>query len=301
MPSGSPPLAGLTFSLVGPGRVGSSLASWIVELGGTLVHVAGRSEESAPELAARLGGEASSLEDLGTENEELLLIAVSDSALADVGATLARRPQAKVALHTSGHQAAAVLEPLARRGTATGSLHPLKAFPAVLPSVKTAAGGIFAIDGEKEAQQLARRLIDAWSGEAVEVPAESRLLYHLAASLSAGGVVTLVATACQLARAAGLPAAVRRGYFDLARGALEQAAVTEDPAAAVTGPVARGDLETLEAQLERLQQVDPERTALVVALARETLGHLRRRGKLETSHEALESYLQAFCEAQRSP
>jgi predicted short-subunit dehydrogenase-like oxidoreductase (DUF2520 family) len=289
----------LTFSLVGPGRVGTSLACWLAEMGGSLVEVAGRSEPAVRDLAARLGGRTAQLESLGSQGQDLLLIAVSDSALAGVAATLARLPQARVALHTSGHQSAAVLQPLGRPDTATGSLHPLKAFPDILPAASAAAGSVFAIDGDEEAQQMARRLVAAWSGEAVEIPAAERLLYHLAASLAAGGVVTLLATATDLARSAGLPEAVGRGYLELARGALDQTQGLADPAAAITGPVARGDLETLETQLDRLRQTDPERAALVAALARETLRHRRRRGELDSSHEALESFLEALVAAIR--
>ena len=287
----SPPLGGLTFSLVGPGRVGTSLACWLVELGGSLVTVAGRSGIAAGDLATRLGGDTAEVQNLRSENEDLLLIAVTDAALAGVAATLARHPQAKVALHTSGHQSATVLQPLGRQGTATGTLHPLKAFPDILPAASAAAGSVFAVDGDAEAQQMARRLVTAWSGEAVEIPAASRPLYHLAASLAAGGVVTLLATACDLARDAGLPEAVGRGYLELARGALDQTQGLADPAAAITGPVARGDLETVETQLGRLQEDDPERAALVAALARETLRHRRRRGELDSTQEALESFL----------
>jgi predicted short-subunit dehydrogenase-like oxidoreductase (DUF2520 family) len=281
----------LTFSLVGPGRVGTSLACWLAELGGSLVDVAGRSDKTARGLATRLGGNAAEVENLKSENEDLLLIAVSDSALAGVAATLARHPQAKVALHTSGHQSAEILQPLRQQGTAIGTLHPLKAFPHILPASSAAGGSVFAVDGDAEAQQMARSLVAAWSGEAVEIPAASRPLYHLAASLAAGGVVTLLATACDLARSTGLPEAVSRGYLELARGALDQTQGSADPAAAITGPVARGDLETLETQLDRLQEADPERAALVAALAQETLRHRRRRGELDSTHEALESFL----------
>jgi predicted short-subunit dehydrogenase-like oxidoreductase (DUF2520 family) len=297
----SPPLGDLTFSVVGPGRVGSSLAGWLVEMGGTLVAVVGRSEAAARGLATWLGGNTTELENLTTENQDLILIAVSDSALAGVAATLAHRPQARVALHTSGSQSAAVLELLRRQGTATGTLHPLKAFPDVLPASSAAAGSVFAVDGDAEAQQMARRLVAAWSGEAVEIPSESRPLYHLAASLAAGGVVTLLATACELARSAGLPEAVGRGYLELARGALDQTQGLADPAAAITGPVARGDLETLEAQLGRLQEADPKRAALVAVLAQETLRHRRRRGELEPPHKNVESFLDALLAANRDP
>src|SRR6476659_2699116 len=84
----SAPLSGLRFSLAGPGKVGSSLAGWAVAAGAEQVAVAGRG----------------ALGELATGEQDLLLLALPDSALADAAAELARRPQAAVVLHTSGSQ-----------------------------------------------------------------------------------------------------------------------------------------------------------------------------------------------------
>jgi predicted short-subunit dehydrogenase-like oxidoreductase (DUF2520 family) len=224
------------------------------------------------------------LPDLATDGQDLLLIAVPDGALAEVAARLAERPQAAVALHTSGSRDAAVLAPLRASGTIVGALHPLKAFPRVLPAPEQARGVLFALDGEPAAQQLARRLVAAWGGVAAEVPAAARALYHCAASLAAGGVATLLATAAQLAAKAGLPPAVERGYLELARGTVAAAIAATNPAAeapanaripaaaaVLTGPVARGDQATFERHMEALQAAAPEKLPLVLELARETL------------------------------
>jgi len=270
----TPSLAGLRFSLVGPGRVGTSLAIWAVAAGGELVATAGR------------GG----LRELATGGHDLLLIAVPDGALAEVVARLAERPQAAVALHTSGSQDAAVLAPLRAAGTIVGALHPLKSFPRVLPKPEQARGVFFALDGEPAAQQLARRLVAAWGGIAAEVPAAARPLYHCAATLAAGGVATLLAAAGQLAAKAGLPPAVERGYLELARGtvaaaiaagaagaasnaaeAAAEGARVPAAATALTGPVARGDLATFERQMAALREAAPEKLPLAMELARETL------------------------------
>jgi predicted short-subunit dehydrogenase-like oxidoreductase (DUF2520 family) len=103
------------------------------------------------------------------------------------------------------------------------------------------------------------------------VPPEGRLVYHLAATLAAGGVVTLLAAVETLAQRLGLPAAALDGYFELARGSLEEAAATRPVSRAITGPVARGDLRTVEAEIAGLAATAPELTELVVALARATV------------------------------
>jgi predicted short-subunit dehydrogenase-like oxidoreductase (DUF2520 family) len=265
------PLAGLRFSLAGPGRVGSSLARWAVAAGAELAAVAGRQ----PGQAAWPGGPpCAAPEDLATAGEDLLLVAVSDGALREIAAGLARRPQARVVLHTSGSLDASALGELRAAGSATGSLHPLKAFPRPLPDPAEARGTFFAVDGDPEAQALAFRLAAAWEGVAAEVPAAARPLYHFAATLAAGGVVTLLAVAAEIAGRLGLPPEVARGYLELARGALGAARETLDVGeplgAAITGPAARGDRATLERHLEALRRLAPEKLDLAVALAAET-------------------------------
>jgi predicted short-subunit dehydrogenase-like oxidoreductase (DUF2520 family) len=252
------PLAGLRFSVAGAGRVGSSLARWAAAAGAELVTVAGRV----------------SLDELETAGQDLLLIAVGDGAVREVAARLAHRPQARIALHTSGSLDASALHPLQAAGAKTGSLHPLKAFPQPLPDPAEARGVFFAVDGDPEAKALAFRLAAAWGGVAAEVPADSRPLYHFAATLAAGGVVTLLAAAQEIAGGLGLPEEVTRGYLELARGALAGAARTLDEGhplgAAITGPAARGDQATLERHIQALRGLAPDKVALAEVLVRET-------------------------------
>jgi len=267
IPSKAAPLADLTFALAGPGRVGKSLASWAVARGARLEAVAGRRD----------------LESLDSSGSDLLLVAVPDGALAEVAETLARRPQAPVALHTSGALGASVLAPLEVAGAATGSFHPLKAFPRPLPDPAAAAGTFFALDGAPRARELGERLAAAFGGVAGVVPEEARDLYHLAASTAAGGVATLVASAGELARELGLPPAVAGGYLELARGALSEMARAAGEAGggeeaphlerAITGPLARGDVGTFLRELGTLAAAGPpaRRLPLLARLALETV------------------------------
>lgn len=264
-------LAGLTFSVAGAGRVGTSLGAWLEAAGARRVAAAGRAD----------------LPDLSSAGQDLLLIAVPDPALPEAAAVLARRPQARVALHTSGSLDASVLGPLRATGVAVGSLHPLKAFPRPLPEPGEARGVFFAVDGDPEARALAHRLAGAWGGVSAEVPPESRALYHFAATLAAGGVVTLLALAEDLAHRLGLPEAAVRGYLELCRGAVAQAIDTGNPAAVLTGPAARGDRATVAGQLDALGRLAPDKLPLVLHLARETLLQKERVGELSPEQREL--------------
>lgn len=265
------PLSDLVIALVGPGRVGTSLARWAAARGARIAAVAGESREAAERLAGELDARPVAVGALASRGLDLLLIAVPDPVLAAVAELLGERPQAACALHTAGALGAAVLAPLAAGGSRIGTLHPLRAFVGPSTDVDQARGTFFALDGDPEALALGARLAEAWGATAGVVPAASRPLYHLAASLAAGGVTTLVATAAEIARSAGLPPAVVGGYLTLARGALEAAGHERDPSAAITGPVARGEAERFASQLTALRETLPEAVAVVEAVARETL------------------------------
>ncbi len=285
----SRPLAGLTFTLVGPGRVGASLAARLVAHGARLAAVAGRpASPRAGALAARFAARLGTVETLETRGEALLLLAVPDAALAPLASALAARRQAAVALHVAGALGARAVAPLAAAGSAIGTFHPLRAFPeADLAEAGTPLGGFVALGGDPEAIALGRRLAAALGASAEVIPDPLRLLYHLTATLFAGGVATVVAAAREIAARAGLPEATSAGYTELARGALASAFVAVPPASGITGPAARGDRETFAAELAALATLDPESVPAVVALARESLRQVALNSPLTPAQEAL--------------
>ncbi len=232
------------------------------------------------------------LAELASGGQDLLLIAVADGALDRVAADLAARPQATVVLHTSGSRTAEALAPLANSGSAVGSFHPLKAFPAARPDVAEAHGIFFGLDGDPPAVALGARLAAAWGATSGTIPPESRLLYHFAATLAAGGVTTLLAAAADLAERLRLPPDVVGGYLELARGAVEAAGQAADPAHAITGPTARGDRDTVLGQLAALAGPAPEMVVWVRALAAETLRQRARVGLAGAPQRGLLSELE---------
>lgn len=275
------PIAQWRFALAGPGKVGESLARWTVAAGASCLRIGARQPARAAALAAEVGAAAVPLAELATEECDLLLLCVADAALVEVAADLARRPQAPVILHVSGSLAADALAPLAAAGRATGSCHPLVAFAAVRPAPPRPFAVGF--DGAPAAGAAARRLAEAWGAEAIPVPAAERAVYHLAATLAAGGVIATLAAAAELGRRAGLEAAFERGLLALARSALDEAAraTAGNPAglaAGVTGAWARGDLPTVQRHLAAVARRAPERLGLLLALGEETLRQRRERG-----------------------
>jgi predicted short-subunit dehydrogenase-like oxidoreductase (DUF2520 family) len=214
---------------------------------------------------------------------DLLLIAVADTAFdAEIRRLAATR--CRVVLHVSGSRTGAALEPLATAATVVGSLHPLWPFPSVLETPP--ANIVFGVDGDPQALDMAARLAHAWGGSTERIPPESRLLYHLGATLAAGGVATVLAGAASVARKLALGEGVLEGYRRLAGAAVASVQLT-GAGSRVTGPVARGDSDLVLAQWRALAAVDPRALAVSRALARWTLSQLGEREALSEGHRRI--------------
>jgi predicted short-subunit dehydrogenase-like oxidoreductase (DUF2520 family) len=290
----SGPLSGLAIALVGPGRVGTSVARWCLASGATVRSVTRQGRRALPRWGQIAGARSVALGDLEATDCDLLLLAVPDSALAGVAATLAVRPQAGVVLHTSGRLDAEVLAPLRRGGCAVGGLHPLRAFARPLPALTVARRTFLALQGDPAARELGARIAAGLGAPHAEVPAAMRPLYHLAATLAAAGTVTNLAAAIDVAAAVGVPPAAHEGLCELARGAVA-AVSSASPIGALTGPVARGELTYIE-QLDALREARRELHPVAVLLALEALRELAAEHPLTPSQVALRAALRDTCE-----
>lgn len=277
------PLADLTVVLVGPGRVGQSLAAWLASAGAHISAVVGRDPERLQAVATRHGARAMAFDALEQLTADLILVAVADGAITSVAEQLAQHVDRGVALHAAGRLGATALAPLAP-ALATGCLHPLRAFARPELDLEAARGTLLAIDGDPTAMALAARVGEALGLPVAHVAEQHRSLYHLAASIAAGGVASLVATAMAIAAQLGLDPSVAAGYRDLALGAVTNLPNdSHGAAAAITGPAARGDRSLLDA-VAQLQEAAPDlaATAALVALA---TTRVRSRAGLATEAE----------------
>lgn len=209
----------------------------------------------------------------------LLVLAVPDTALAGVAAEWAAAgpaPQGAVALHLSGALPSSVLEPLRARGHAVGALHPLQTVAA--PDERGAAlrGIAFAFEGEAAARPAADAIARAAGGRVFDVPARGKAKYHAACVFAANYVVANAAVAARLlAEAASIPEAdALAALLPLMDGALGNLTRVGLPRA-LTGPIARGDVEVVRRHLDAL---DAPTRALYSAQAREALRLARSAG-----------------------
>jgi predicted short-subunit dehydrogenase-like oxidoreductase (DUF2520 family) len=261
----SPPRA---FALVGPGRAGSAVALALADRGWRPVAVAGRSADapSTQKLAARLGARAVGVADAGRD-ADVVVIATPDAAIADTAAALAPalRPGSLV-IHLSGastlHELDGVV--LARPDVQIGSLHPLQTLPSGDSGRARLAGSWCAVDGSPRVERIALTV----GMRPFRLDPADRLRYHAAASVASNHIVALLGQVERLAANAGVPF---EAFLPLVRGAVEN--VSElGPADALTGPVARGDHETVARHLDALPADERDAYRALVREARRLAG-----------------------------
>jgi predicted short-subunit dehydrogenase-like oxidoreductase (DUF2520 family) len=208
--------------IIGPGRLGRTLALLLADRGWTVDLRGGR-------VDVPLG--------------EVVLLTVPDAAIAEVAA---RVPPGPIVLHCSGAAGIDVLRP----HRPAGSLHPLMTFPGPEIAVPDLRGVAAAVAGDEEAQQAARAIAGSLGLVPIEVPGDRRL-YHAAAVMAGNFATVLLADAASVLASAGVAPEIAASMLGpLAVASLRNA--LPDPARALTGPAARGDEATIAAHREAL-------------------------------------------------
>lgn len=247
--------------VVGPGRAGMALAYALVQAEAVeALTVCGRRPEPPghPLFTQGLAEYVFGLVRPGPRTAAVFL-AVPDSVVPEMAhrvAGLGPAPEGCAAFHMSGALSTEVLAPLHARGYAVGSFHPLQAIAQALTGAERLPGSWVAVTGGASAAAVARRLT-AFLGCPVLAVAESRRpLYHAAAVLVSNSIPPLVGAAHRLLQEAGIPGDdALAALLPLVRGAVENVA-ERGVEGAVTGPVARGDMETVDLNLRALEPRD---------------------------------------------
>lgn len=274
--AGEPPIVGI----VGAGAVGTALGVALSRAGWPVGAVASRDEGRRERFrslvpGARAFGEATALLD----EVELVVLAVPDDAIPALAQEL-RLYSGQAMVHTSGALGAEVLEPARAAGTQVGAFHPLVAFADTERAVAALHGATVAVEGDDELASLLAEMAAAIGATAVRLAPGSKAAYHAAAMLSAGGLVALLDAIAELGRVAGLGEA---GSIAIYGGLVEQTlgnARALGIERALTGPMVRGDVGTIERHLAVLESHAPGLLPLYRAIAEREVTIAERRGAL---------------------
>ncbi|WP_188823753.1 Rossmann-like and DUF2520 domain-containing protein [Novosphingobium indicum] len=266
--------------IVGTGRVARALALGLQNHSSAPLMIWGRAPMKCREAVGHLSHAqaAGSLSDI-VDSCDVIAIAVTDDAILEIVHTISEAgalSQAPVVFHVSGGSGTAVLEPLRQMGAKTAAIHPAMTFTGEPElELERMAGSRFAVTGSSpESSQLSQSIVEALGGISVEIPEDCRALYHAALCHAANHLVTLFAGASHALRAAGVddPAGL---LAPLARAALDNSIA--NGFGALSGPVLRGDTETIRRHLAALEGDCPELLPTYRAMALATVDELERR------------------------
>jgi predicted short-subunit dehydrogenase-like oxidoreductase (DUF2520 family) len=246
----------LGVGVIGAGRVGAVLASALRAAGHAVVGASAVSRDSLDRVEALLPGVPVLEIPTVVQRAELVLITVPDDALpelvAGLAATRAWQP-GQLVVHTSGRFGWRVLEPAVAGGAIPLALHPAMTFSGTSLDLSRLVECSFGVTAPGPVLPIAQALVVEMGAEPVVIAEEMRGLYHSALAHGSNHLVTLVAQALDLLRAAGVESPGRM-LGPLLSAALDNALRAGD--GALTGPVARGDAGTVATHVQAIGLAD---------------------------------------------
>jgi predicted short-subunit dehydrogenase-like oxidoreductase (DUF2520 family) len=243
-------------ALIGAGKLGTSLALALFQKGYKILAVADTDEGAAREAAQAFGSPLATADPATAAKEaDLVIMAVPDSAVKMVSENLAAKQAFKkgqIVCHTSGFLPAGALVSLKLFGVYTMSLHPFVSIAAKMQAASL-AGAYFALEGDALAVEQAKEIVAALDGFSITVKPQDKPLYHAAGAMSSYLAVALWLGAEQALIKSG---ADQESAGQMVAGmlrSLEQNVKQNGLAGALTGPIMRGDLTTVQGHLQALK------------------------------------------------
>jgi hypothetical protein len=272
----------LDVGVVGTGRAGSVLGAALKRAGHNIQAGTAVSDISKQRAESLLPGVPITSIEAAVRDRDLILLTVPDDVLGQVvnglAATNAVSPGTFV-MHASGRYGIEILSALTEQGCLPLALHPVMTFTGTSIDLNRLSACPFGITTVQTLRPVAETLVVEIGGEPIWVPEENRGLYHAALTFGANNLMTLVTQTTELLEAAGItnPESL---VAPLLGASLDNALRNGD--AAITGPVARGDANTVREHLRVLADFDPAVTQAYRAMARLTAIRALASGTLQS-------------------
>ncbi len=247
----------MKISIIGIGRLGGALAIALAEKGFEIENLIGRKTESAKKIAEFIAPKPNILKtgELSKISSDAIFITTQDSEIVKVAENLAKNLRNKpFVFHTSGSLSSEKLEELKEIGCPVASLHPLVSVSDALLGANHFEGAYFCIEGDEQAVQAAKEIVEKLGGKSFSIETKFKTLYHASAVAACGHLVALVDVALEMLEKCSLSEEnAREILLPLVKSTIENLK-TQTTAQALTGTFARADLETLRRQIAVLSE-----------------------------------------------
>jgi len=271
----------LKIGIIGAGTVGSALAIRLSENSYEVVAVASRRYASAEKLAKTIKGcEAFETNQSVADIADVVFITTPDAVIPQIASEL-QWHKGQCVVHCSGADSAETLQPARQMGANTGVFHPLQTLASVKQAISNIPGSTFAIEAEEPLLTTLKEMAEALHCRWIELKAEDKVIYHAAAVIASNYLVTLVKLADDLWETFGIPREqATQALLPLLKGTLNNIENVGIPQA-LTGPIARGDIETVKKHLAALQKEAPDALSTYCELGLQTIPIAQAKGKID--------------------
>lgn len=277
-----------TSSIIGAGAVGTAVGKALHQKGHKILSVISRSLSSAKSCAKEVGSKVASthLEDISSDSQ-LIFITTPDSVISSVVQQLVLFSEfdfpRMCVVHTSGALTSDVLEPLRSKRSAVLSLHPIQSFPREEKASQLAQrlhGIYYGIEGNTDGITIGKNIVRELDGKSVILSKDSKVLYHVACVFASNYLVSSFGVLSEIFEKLQLDKA---NFLEVFRPLIEstiQNVHRTTPMKALTGPIARGELETLLLHLKELKVKLPHLIPLYIVMGMETIRLALQKGSI---------------------
>lgn len=277
-------------AIIGAGRVGGSIGHLLAKAGYAITAVAGRSMAAAERARTFIGaGEAYADAAKAASKAGIIFITTPDRMIRETCDAISAGGGFKpgsVVIHMSGAHSLDLLDSAKSSGSHRAVLHPLQSVPSAEQGIKNIPGSYFRIESDPEAGETAAALVKALGGIELAMPKwrpdkYSASLYHAGAVAVSNYFVALIDYGLKFYQALGADKKdALKAVLPLIKGTLANIERL-GPAEALTGPIVRGDVETVRDHIKAMREMAPELLDLYRALAKQTIETARERGLIE--------------------
>lgn len=287
-----------SFAIVGCGRVGTALAKYLAEAGYIPAGLASKSISSAKRVADLIG--SVNFTDIAweaTRKADIVFITTPDGTIKEACDSISEKNGFKsgsVVLHCSGALSSTELMSAKTCGANIGSMHPLQSFASAEYEFNPFSGIVTSVEGDREAIDAAKHVTEDLGSYCVTIKTEAKMLYHASAVVASNYLVTLLDLSLSLIKLAGVTGEdALRGLKPLIEGTIsnvEKMGIQN----ALTGPIARGDIQIIEKHLSEIGSKTPQLLSLYKTLGLYTVEIAKEKGSIsEAVRKRLEDLFQS--------
>ncbi|MCD6599508.1 MAG: DUF2520 domain-containing protein [Dehalococcoidia bacterium] len=271
----------LTIGFVGAGTVGTALALSLPSEKYKVLAVYSRTPSSAQRLAQLVPDcQYCQTAQKVADAAELVFITTPDDVISKIASEIDWHKGQGV-LHCSGAYSIDILEPARQCYANVGSIHPLQTFASINEAVKNLPGSTFALEADEPLLSRLKELASALNGRYVELKPGNKVLYHTAAVFVSNYLVTLIKLALDLWQDFGVSAnEATKSLLPLLKGTVNNIENIGLPNC-LTGPIARGDLGTIDKHLNALKAINSPSFTTYQELGLQTISIALAKGKID--------------------